>query len=237
MKQLLNTQMVTILVICCCLSGCGHKKASMQPFDSYKMITSKEELNQALNEKCLDTIKFVPGDTIADIGAGDGRIEAMLSVLHDSLTFYIQDIDSSVCNQDTLNEVISYFQRITHRTIKNKFIIVVGSDDKTNLPDNTFDKILMLWTYPYFKNPRAIMTDLNLKLKKDGLLYIINPNHGYKSGKQQTLEYGWNASPLEKEITNTIECGFELIKLSRNNEVNENPYIMLFKKKANRAMP
>jgi SAM-dependent methyltransferase len=231
MKQIRKIQIVILLVIYYCLSGCGNKKVSMQPYDSYRLITSEEMINKVLNDKCIDTINFVPGDTIADIGAGDGRVEAMLSVLHDSLTFYVQDIDTSVCNQDTINNVISYFQGITQRTIKNKFIIVVGSDDKTNLPDKTFDKILMLWTYPYFKNPRAIMTDLKLKLKNDGLLYIVNPDHDYESGKQQTLEYGWNASPLDKEITNTIECGFELIKLSRNYEDPENPYIMVFKKK------
>jgi len=236
MKQIIKIQILTLLGICYFLSGCGHKKLSMQPFIGYRQIINEEQINKKLRGKCIDTLNFAPDDTIADIGAGDGRIEAMLSVLHDSLTFYIQDIDTTVCNQDTLNEVISYFQRITHRTFKNKFVIVVGSDDKTNLPDNTFNKILMLWTYPYFKNPHAIMTDLNLKLKKDGLLYIINPDHGYESGKQQTLEYGWNASPLEKEITNTIECGFELIKLSRNYEDDENPYVMVFKKKTNKPV-
>jgi ubiquinone/menaquinone biosynthesis C-methylase UbiE len=209
----------------------------MQPFKSYKQITSKEEIKRALNGKCLDTINFVPGDTIADVGAGDGRIEAMLSLLHDSLTFYIQDIDSTVCNKDTLNEVISYFQRITQRTIKNKINMVVGSDDKTNLPDNTFDKILMLWTYPYFKQPLSIMTDLRSKLKDNGRLYIINPNISYENSLMLTSKYGWNGSPIEKQISDIIECGFVLLKISRNNEAHENPYIMVFNKTPNKTIP
>jgi ubiquinone/menaquinone biosynthesis C-methylase UbiE len=209
----------------------------MQPFKSYKQITSKEEIKRALNGKCLDTINFVPGDTIADVGAGDGRIEAMLSLLHDSLTFYIQDIDSTVCNKDTLNEVISYFQRITQRTIKNKINMVVGSDDKTNLPDNAFDKILMLWTYPYFKQPLSIMTDLRSKLKDNGRLYIINPNISYENSLMLTSKYGWNGSPIEKQISDIIECGFVLLKISRNNEAHENPYIMVFNKTPNKTIP
>jgi ubiquinone/menaquinone biosynthesis C-methylase UbiE len=208
----------------------------MQPFKSYKQITSKEEIKRALNGKCLDTINFVPGDTIADVGAGDGRIEAMLSLLHDSLTFYIQDIDSTVCNKDTLNEVISYFQRITQRTIKNKINMVVGSDDKTNLPDNAFDKILMLWTYPYFKQPLSIMTDLRSKLKDNGRLYIINPNISYENSLMLTSKYGWNGSPIEKQISDIIECGFVLLKISRNNEAHENPYIMVFNKTPNKTI-
>jgi SAM-dependent methyltransferase len=205
----------------------------MQPYEGYQLITSMEETIRILKEKCVDTISFEQGDTIADIGAGNGSVEAMLSVFHDSLTFYVQDIDTSVCNQKTINEVISFFQGISKKPITNKFIIVSGSDDKTNLPDDTFDKILMLWTYPYFKNPRAIMTDLNQKLKNAGRMYIVNPNLSYESSKILTAEHGWNASPIEEQISDIIECGFELIKISRNNEGPENPYIIVFKKKIN----
>jgi SAM-dependent methyltransferase len=205
----------------------------MQPYEGYQLITSMEETIRILKEKCVDTINFEQGDTIADIGAGNGSVEAMLSIFHNSLTFYVQDIDTSVCNQKTINEVISFFQGISKKPITNKFIIVSGSDDKTNLPDDTFDKILMLWTYPYFKNPRAIMTDLNQKLKNAGRMYIVNPNLSYESSKILTAEHGWNASPIEEQISDIIECGFELIKISRNNEGPENPYIIVFKKKNN----
>jgi len=202
----------------------------MQPYESYKMIKSREEIIRKLNEKCIDSINFIAGDTVADIGAGNGSVEAMLSVVHDSLTFFVQDIDASVCNQDTINEVINFFQGITKEPITNKFIIVVGSDDKTNLPDDTFDKILILWTYQYFINPRAIMIDLRLKLKTDGLMYIVNPDVDIESSKKLTSEYGWNASPIERQISDIIDCGFKLMRLSRNYECPESPYIMVFKK-------
>jgi len=110
-------------------------------------------------------------------------------------------------------------------------ITVIGSDNETNLPNDTFDKIIMLWTYQYFKNPKAIMTDLRSKLKYDGLLYIINPNIDYESSVQLAQEHGWNVSPLEKQISDILRCGFELIQISRNNYCCENPYILVFKKK------
>jgi hypothetical protein len=88
----------------------------------------------------------------------------------------------------------------------------------------------MLWTYQYFINPKVIMTDLRLKLKSDGLIYIINPDIEYESGIQLTTEHGWNASPIEKEISDILTCGFELIQISRNNYCCENPYILVFKK-------
>ena len=203
----------------------------MQPYDGYPLLSSKEEVQEHLKGRCIDTIRFKPAETVADIGAGNGYIESMLSIFHDSLTFYIQDIDSTVCNQKTINEAVTFYQNVKGQPILNKFIIVIGSDNETNLPNDTFDKILMLWTYPYFKNPKAIMTDLKLKLKNDGLLYIINPNLDFETSKQLTLDHGWNASTLEKQISDILGCGFELIQISRNNYCCENPYILVFKKK------
>jgi SAM-dependent methyltransferase len=203
----------------------------MQPYDGYPMLSSKEEIKLFLQGRCIDTIRFKKGEIIADIGAGNGSVEAKLSIFHDSLTFYIQDIDTVVCNQKAIDKVVSDYQSLNKKPFTNKFIAVKGGDNETNLPDDTFDKILMLWTYSYFKNPKAIITDLKLKLKNDGRMYIINPNIDYESSKQLTSEHGWNASPIEKEISDIIGCGFELIQISRNNYCCENPYILVFKKK------
>jgi ubiquinone/menaquinone biosynthesis C-methylase UbiE len=203
----------------------------MKPFDGSVLITSKKEIIKTLKDKCVDNINFTRGDVIADVGAANGSIEAMLSMFHDSLTFYIQDIDTSVCNQNTINKVVTNYQNLNGRPFANEFIVINGSDDETNLPDNTFNKILMLWTYEYFKNPKGIMTDLRQKLKPDGLMYIINPNIDNESGKVMTAEHGWNASPIERQISDIIDCGFELVRLSRNYESPEKPYVMIFKKK------
>ncbi len=228
---------VTLVFLFCILVNCKNNHDninsddSMQPIDGYPFLNSKEEILEHLKGRCIDTIGFKSGETVADIGAGNGYIEAMLSIFHDSLTFYIQDIDSTVCYQKAINEVVSFYQNIKGQLILNKFITVTGSDNETNLPNDTFDKILMLWTYQYFKNPKAIMTDLKLKLKNDGLLYIINPNLDFETSKQLTVDHGWNASPLEKQISDILGCGFELIQISRNNYCCENPYILVFKKK------
>lgn len=229
---------VITVLFCCCFFNCKNRSDnnsnnvdSMQPIDGYPFLNSKEEVLEHLKGRCIDTIGFKSGETVADIGAGNGYIEAMLSIFHDSLTFYIQDIDSTVCNQKAINEVVSFYQNIKGQPILNKFITVIGSDNETNLPNDIFDKILTLWTYQYFKNPKVIMTDLRLKLKDDGLLYIINPNLDYESSIQLTSDHGWNASPLEKQISDILGCGFELIQISRNNYCCEKPYILVFKKK------
>jgi SAM-dependent methyltransferase len=217
------------------LLGCKtpDDSGSMQPIEGYPFLTSIEEIKGILKYRGLDTIEFRKGETIADIGAGNGYIEAMLSMFHDSLTFYIQDIDTSVCNQSAINEVVDFYQEVNGRPFTNKFIVVNGTDTDTNLPDSTFDKILMLWTYSYLKEPWAFIKDVRNNLKDDGLFYVINPQQDEDEyTKSVRQKYGWNASPLEKQITDIIECGFELRRISRNYDVDgyNQPYIMVFKK-------
>lgn len=231
MKHLKIIHIILISVTCFCLSNCNINSVSMKPFDGSVIITSKKEIIKTLKDKCVDTISFTKGEIIADVGAANGSIEAMLSMFHDSLTFYIQDIDTSVCNQKTINKIVATYQDLNGRPFTNEFIVIKGADNETNLPDDTFNKILMLWTYEYFKNPKDIMTDLRLKLKTDGLMYIINPGIDNESGKVLTEQHGWNASPIERQISDIIDCGFELIRFSRNYESPDKPYMMIFKKK------
>jgi len=37
----------------------------------------------------------------------------------------------------------------------------------------------------------------------------------YEYAHSMRQKYGWNMSPLEKEISDIIDCGFELIRISR----------------------
>ena len=230
----LRTNILQITLSFLILFGCRtpDDPGSMQPFDGYPFITSKEEIQEMLEDRGVGDIKFKKGEIIADIGAGNGYIEAMLSIFTDSLTFYIQDIDTSVCNQRAINEVINFYQEVRGRSFTNKFIVVNGTDTETNLPDRTFDKILMLRTYQYLKEPRVFILDVRENLKEDGLFYVINPQYDtYENLDSQRQKYGWNASPLEKEISDIIDCGFELKRISRKYSGYGQPYIMIFKKK------
>lgn len=231
-----NPGILLISVLLCNLFACNspYESDSMQPIDGYPMLNSREEIQKALADRGVDIIKFRKGETIADIGAGNGYLEAMLSLFYDSLTFYIQDIDTSVCNERTINEVVDFYEKVNGKPFTNKFIVLNGSDTETNLPDSTFDKILMLSTYQYLKEPMKFIVDVREKLKDEGLFYVINPqSDDYEYLNHIRQKHGWNASPLEKEISDIIECGFELKRLYRNYHGEEQPYIMVFVKGTN----
>jgi ubiquinone/menaquinone biosynthesis C-methylase UbiE len=241
MKQPTLVYFMFILISCYLINACKSVKNKetintdtiMRSYGGYKLIKStKEEIWKDLQEKGIRSINFKKGEVIADIGAGNGQVEVMLSLFFDSLTFYVQDIDTFACNQRELNKVIEFYHENYKKNITCKFIAVKGSHDQTNLPDSTFDKVLILWTYSYFKNPRAIMMDLQRKLKKEALVYIINPDIEIENSKSLNKQYGWNASPIDKEISDVIECGYELINVKRNYLNEEVPFVLIFKKKA-----
>ena len=236
MKKFSIKYSVLYAFILFCLLYCKNtpRKDSMQPYAGYPLLANPDSIKQELASKCLDTINFMNGQIIADIGAGNGYMEGMLSLFFDSLTFYIQDIDTSICNQTDVNRVSNFYKNLKKKPFNNKFIAVNGTDSTTNLPDNICDKILMINTYQYIKNPIAFIQDVKKKLKMGGFFYVINPQYGdYNDLDRQRKEYGWNASPLETEISDIISCGFELTKISRKITDGEfyDPYIMIFKKR------
>ena len=231
-------QVTIIIIIClnllCCKSPVKlFKYGPMQPLIGYPLVENIDSIKQFLKGRCLDTINFKKGEIIADVGAGNGYLEGMLSLFNDSLTFYIQDIDTSICNQKKVDEVVNFYKRLKEKPFTNKFYVVNGSDVESNLPNETFDKIFMILTYQYLKYPQVFMTDIKQKLKSDGRMYIINPDVPNDLSISLKAEHGWNASPIEREINDIIGCGFELIAISRyyNTIDRGNSYIIVFRKK------
>lgn len=227
------------MLLLSCILSCktGDKNAfadgSMQPYDGYPLLESKVEIRQLLKEKCLDTIAFQKGETVADIGAGNGYLEAILAMFHDSLVFYIQDIDATVCNREAVNEVVAFYEKVHGAPFSSSFEVIHGTDSTSNLPDSIFDKILMINTYQYIKQPVEFVMDLKGKLKDEGLLYVINPQtDDYEYLAFLRDAYGWNASPLEQQISDMIGSGFELVRMSRywSSDTYEHPYLMVFRK-------
>jgi SAM-dependent methyltransferase len=234
MNKLTVSRILIFTLIClnliCCKSPV--RKESMQPYAGYPLIENRDTIKQTLESRCMDTINFKRGEIIADVGAGNGYLEGMLSLFYDSLTFYIQDIDTSICNQRSVDKVVDFYKSLNRRPFTCKFYVVNGSDVESNLPNETFDKILILYTYQYFKDPKIFMTDLKQKLKPDGRLYIVNPDVDHEASDSLRAANGWNASPVAEEINEILQCGFELISISRNYKIIDNtPYIMVFKLK------
>jgi len=151
----------------------GQKSSTKETPFSYKEFINL--VNYFDNKKELvEFFDFKKGDVIADIGAGEGKYEGAFSLLFDSLTFYIQEIDAKLLNQKKFNKIIEHYSKIKKSPLTNKFYLCLGTEKTTNLPDTIFDKIIILSAIHEFAFMDKMIEDIARKLKPNGEIYIVD---------------------------------------------------------------
>ena len=142
------------------------------PYDKAECLHHYSQLSEIYN--------LHEGDVIADVGAASGWVDGALSVICDSITFYVEDIDTDYLNEDQFNRVITHFNEVRGTPQTNVLHYVIGTKTKTRLPDATFDKIIIDNAFHEIRKPGRILKDLRKKLKPHGILIIYdefsNPN-------------------------------------------------------------
>lgn len=130
------------------------------------MLPMFDTLNQYLNIR--------PGTVFAEIGASSGYYNGAMAVYLDDVTFYLQDIDESCLNPSNLEKLLKYFSKFRDTPIdkSNSFHIAIGTDTKTNLPENAIDVIYSNATFHALTYPDSIVADLYGKLTLEGTLSI-----------------------------------------------------------------
>jgi SAM-dependent methyltransferase len=120
----------------------------------------------------LDFYDFRPHQTIASIGAQCGNWEAALASTTDSIHFYLEDIDTSSFNQRQVGFAWHYYDSLLGRPMTSTYTLVTGNEESTQLPDDLFDKIIIINSFHEFTRPGEMLADIKTKLKPGGILYI-----------------------------------------------------------------
>ncbi len=120
----------------------------------------------------LDFYQFKPGQRIASIGAQCCHIEAAYAATTDSVTFYLEDIDSSKFKKEQADFVWSYYAKLRGRPMTSSYRMILGDEKSTSLPENLFDKILIINSFHEFTFVVEMLADIRKKLKPGGILYI-----------------------------------------------------------------
>ncbi len=160
-------------------------------------------------QKSLSIYNFKPNEVIASIGASSGVWEIWFASQVENLTFYLQDIDPLNCNQDEINYGINYYEKLLQKPISGKFIPIIGTQSKTNLPEEIFDKILIINSLHEFEMPEFILQDIHTGLKSDGKLFI---EEQVAKSSGEIHEGCGKRLFTENELVEILnKCGFELI--------------------------
>lgn len=132
----------------------------------------------------LAVLDLKPGEVVADVGGSNGYRMAMFAVLYDSITFYIQDIDSLCLNQQEWTAVKRYHEGLKGRSLACDFHLVLGDAHGSHLPVAAIDKLLVTASYHHFSDPQGMLADLRTKLRPGGRIYLIE-NVVRKAGKRR----------------------------------------------------
>jgi len=166
-------------------------------------------------EKLMDAIGLKEGMTIADIGAGRGRMTVFFSLkVGEKGSVYANDIDEGAlkyletrCKNNKMTNVSTY----------------LGKVDNPMLPEGKADIAFMVSTYHHLEKPVEMMRNTIPSLKKEGILVIVerDPVKTGQTSRESTTK--------EKLANQANEAGFELFKV--NSELLERDNIYFLKPK------
>ncbi|UAM99216.1 class I SAM-dependent methyltransferase [Polaribacter litorisediminis] len=133
----------------------------------YQGINWLERSNREKEEntsKLIKNMEIKPTDVIADIGAGSGYHTFKMAPIANKGTIYAVDIQPEMLQAMLINK--------KYETNKN-IELVLGDEKSVNLPENKFDKVLMVDVYHEFNFPKEMVLSIKKSLKKTGKIYLI----------------------------------------------------------------
>ena len=113
---------------------------------------------------------FKNGDTLVDIGTGDGYHAALISNLYPLSYFILEDIDSTAL----FKIPIDYSKNFKFsKNIINKYSVVLGTSEAIPLRDSSFKLVLCRKTLHEFINPPKMLVEIERILTEKGRLIIV----------------------------------------------------------------
>jgi arsenite methyltransferase len=117
-----------------------------------------------LPEQVVDSLEILPGQRIADLGAGSGYFEWLLAkAVGDSGNVFAQEIQPAL---------VQYMQDRAAREGTPQVHAVLGTTEESGLPDS-LDLIFVCDTYRYIDGRRTYFARLRDHLRRGGRLAIV----------------------------------------------------------------
>ena len=170
---------ISVLLAACDMLSPGdgtRRAAAAQPFPQADRPVapivstrwSSEEARDRVHEAddIMDRAGIRPGMTVADIGAGEGYYTVRLAARVGA--------QGRVLAEDIMPEVIEALSRRITREKWDNVSVKLGAPEDPRLPENSFDRIMMVHMYHEIAEPYAFLWHLSPALKKDGELIVVD---------------------------------------------------------------
>jgi ubiquinone/menaquinone biosynthesis C-methylase UbiE len=180
---------------------------------------STEEARDRLNEAgaVMNKAGIKPGMTVADIGAGEGYYTIRLAQRVGK--------DGRVLAEDIVPEVRDALAQRAARDRLDNVSVRLGDPANPKLPDNSFDRVLMVHMYHEIEQPYEFLWRLRPSLRADGTVVVVDAN-------RPTQNHGTPPDLLKCEFA---AVGYALV--SREDMPSAGGYIATFQAKGPRPAP
>lgn len=153
--------------------------------------------------KLIENMNIQPTDIIADIGAGSGyHVFKMAPIAHRGMVYAV-DIQTEM-----LQAILESEQYKKYKNIE----LIQGDEKSVKLPENTFDKVLMVDVYHEFNFPKEMILSIKKSLKENGKIYLIE----YRSEDFNVPIKTIHKMSEKQAVKEMKAVGFKLEKNSKN---------------------
>lgn len=194
-----------ILIYTSIISFAQRSKVPIEPSETWLN-------NQHKPEKLMDAIGLKEGMTIADIGAGKGRMTVFFSVrVGNTGWVYANDIDK---------KALEYLENRCRNNNMTNVKTFPGKVDNPMLPENEVDIAFIVSAYHHFEKPVEMMRNTIPSLKKDGILVIVERD------PVKTGQTGNESTSMEELTKEANEAGFQIIDINSDLLERDNIYFL-----------
>jgi ubiquinone/menaquinone biosynthesis C-methylase UbiE len=163
-------------------------------------------------EKLMDAIGLREGMTIADIGAGRGRLSIWFADrVGETGKVYANDIDK---------RSLDYLEERCNKNNIHNIRTFLGKADDPLLPSGESDIAIIVSAYHHFEKPVAMLRSTIPCLKKDGVLVIVERD------PVKTGQTGRESTSREKLTREAMEADLEIIKVNAELLESDNIYFL-----------
>ncbi|PTX43722.1 methyltransferase family protein [Christiangramia gaetbulicola] len=142
----------------------GREISHVMGYQGIRWLERPERQKEENTSRLIKNLDILPGDTIADIGAGSGYHVFKMAPLANKGLVYAVDIQP---------EMLQAIREQKKKSGLDNIEIVMGSEKSVNLPKNSVDKILMVDVYHEFSYPVEMLESMHKALREDGQIYLI----------------------------------------------------------------
>jgi ubiquinone/menaquinone biosynthesis C-methylase UbiE len=143
----------------------GRRIAGVMGHQGAAWLERPEREAEEAPSRAIGALQILPGEVVADIGAGSGFYSVRLAAAVGS--------KGRVYATDIQPEMLALIRKRLEKEPIGNIELVLGTPAETRLPDGAIDLALMVDVYHELAQPQAFLRSLKRALKPEGRLVLI----------------------------------------------------------------